>query len=157
VSVLLLDTTVVIDVERGAAALDDVIADDDDTAIAAVTVAELQVGALRADGVRRDARQGFIDAVVGVVPVISYDLSVAMAHARLLAATGRRVAPWCARSDHRGHRGRRWPHGRHRRSVRLRGPAGGGGPLPPLGACIRGHSTTFVWWLAGDFTPGVGN
>ncbi|HSJ44822.1 MAG TPA: hypothetical protein VK923_09095 [Euzebyales bacterium] len=44
-SLLLLDTTVLIDAERDPAAVDEVIADDDDTAIAAVTVAELQVGA----------------------------------------------------------------------------------------------------------------
>ena len=55
---------------------------DDDTAIAAVTVAELQVGASLAHGKRRTIHQAFIDAIVAVVPVISYDLSVASAHAR---------------------------------------------------------------------------
>jgi len=63
------------------------IADDDDTAIAAVTVAELQVGASLAEGTQRVARQAFVDAVVSVVPILSYDLSVAVAHARLLVAT----------------------------------------------------------------------
>lgn len=86
-SLLLLDTPVLIDAERDAGTLDEVVADDDDTAIAAITVAELQVGALRADGARRDARQAFIDALVAVVPVISYDLTVAMTHAQLLVAT----------------------------------------------------------------------
>jgi tRNA(fMet)-specific endonuclease VapC len=93
VSLLLLDTTVLIDAEREPAAVDEVIADDDDTAIAAVTVAELQVGAALADGMRRTARQAFIDAVVAVVPVISYDLPVAMAHARLLVATRKSARP----------------------------------------------------------------
>lgn len=92
-SLLLLDTTALIDAERDPAAVDGVIADDDDTAIAAVTVAELQVGAALADGKRRAARQAFIDAVVAVVPVISYDLPVAMAHARLLVATRRSGRP----------------------------------------------------------------
>ncbi len=92
-SLLLLDTTVLIDAERDPAAVDEVIADDDDTAIAAVTVAELQVGASLPDDARRTARQAFIDAVVAVVPVISYDLSVAMAHARLLVATRRAGRP----------------------------------------------------------------
>lgn len=92
-SLLLLDTTVLIAAERDPAAIDQVIADDDDTAIAAVTVAELQVGASLADGKRRAARQAFIDAVVAVVPVISYDLAVAMAHARLLVATRRSGRP----------------------------------------------------------------
>lgn len=86
-SLLLLDTTVLIAAERGAGTLDNVIADDDDTAIAAVTVAELRVGELLADDARRAARKAFIDALVAVVPIISYDLAVATAHARLLAAT----------------------------------------------------------------------
>jgi tRNA(fMet)-specific endonuclease VapC len=93
VSLLLLDTTILIDAERDPAAVDEVIADDDDTAIAAVTVAELQVGASLADGMRRTARLAFIDAVVAVVPVISYDLSVAMAHAGLLVATRKSGQP----------------------------------------------------------------
>jgi tRNA(fMet)-specific endonuclease VapC len=93
VSLLLLDTTVLIDAERGAAALDDVVADDDDTAIAAVTVADLRVGELLADDARRAARRAFVDALVEVVPVISYDLAVATAHARLLAATRRAGRP----------------------------------------------------------------
>lgn len=92
-TLLLLDTTVLIDAERDPAAVDEVIADEDDTAIAAVTVAELRVGASLADGARRAARQSFIDAVVAVVPVISYDLSVAMAHARLLVATRKAGRP----------------------------------------------------------------
>jgi tRNA(fMet)-specific endonuclease VapC len=93
VSLLLLDTTVLIDAERDPAAVDEVIADDDDAAIAAVTVAELQVGAALANGKRRAARRAFIDAVVAVVPVIPYDLPVAMAHARLLVATRRSGRP----------------------------------------------------------------
>jgi tRNA(fMet)-specific endonuclease VapC len=43
-SLLLLDTTFLIDAERGGVDLDDAIADDDDVAISAVTVAELIVG-----------------------------------------------------------------------------------------------------------------
>ncbi|MDP8969291.1 MAG: VapC toxin family PIN domain ribonuclease [Actinomycetota bacterium] len=64
----------------------DLIADDDDTAIAAVTVAELLVGAWLATGKRRAARQAFVDAIVSAVPVIAYDLRVARTHARLLFA-----------------------------------------------------------------------
>lgn len=86
-TLLLLDTTVLIDAERHGTAIDEVIADDDDTAIAAITVAELQVGASLADASRRTARQAFIDAVVATIPIVPYDLSVATAHARLLVAT----------------------------------------------------------------------
>jgi tRNA(fMet)-specific endonuclease VapC len=53
-SLLLLDTTVLVDVERGGLDLDDAI--DDDVAIAAVTVAELLVGVVLASGKCRKAR-----------------------------------------------------------------------------------------------------
>lgn len=86
-SLLLLDTTFLIDAERSATAIDELINDDDDIAVAAITIAELQVGALLADSRRRVARQSFVDAIVNAVPVITYDLSIAMAHARLLVAT----------------------------------------------------------------------
>ena len=43
-TLLLLDTTFLIDAERSVEQLEDLIADDDDVAIAAITVAELLVG-----------------------------------------------------------------------------------------------------------------
>ncbi len=43
-TLLLLDTTFLIDAERDTADLDDLIGDDDDVAIAAITLAELTVG-----------------------------------------------------------------------------------------------------------------
>ena len=43
-TLLLLDTTFLIDAERDTADLDDLIGDDDDIAIAAITLAELTVG-----------------------------------------------------------------------------------------------------------------
>ncbi len=81
---LLLDTTFLVDAERGAAALDDAIGDEDDAAIAAITVAELRVGVELASGRRRDARRGFVDRLVAALPVVSYDLAVAETHASLL-------------------------------------------------------------------------
>jgi tRNA(fMet)-specific endonuclease VapC len=83
---LLLDTTFLIDAERGISGLDDLIADDDDTAVAAITVAELFVGAQLVTGKRRATRQRFADAVLAAVPIIVYDVRVAHAHARLLVA-----------------------------------------------------------------------
>ena len=83
---LLLDTTYLIDAERSGDAIDEAIDDEDDVAIAAVTIAELRVGALRAKGRRRAARQAYVDDVVGTLPIISYDLGVAEAHAELLVA-----------------------------------------------------------------------
>jgi tRNA(fMet)-specific endonuclease VapC len=90
---LLLDTTFLIDAERTASRLDDLIADDDDVAIAAITVAELLVGVELAVPARRSSRARFVDTVVGAVPVVDYDLHVAAVHAQLLAATRRQGRP----------------------------------------------------------------
>jgi len=73
--------------------LDEAIADDDDVAIAAVTVAELRVGVLLASGRAAAARTAFVDDVLTVVPVIAYDLRVAEAHAHLLVEVSRRGTP----------------------------------------------------------------
>jgi tRNA(fMet)-specific endonuclease VapC len=82
---LILDTTVLVTAERGGTRLDDLLEDDDDVAIAAITAAELLVGVELADATRHDAREAFVEDVLGTVPVEEYDLEVARAHARLLA------------------------------------------------------------------------
>ncbi|MGH8904817.1 MAG: hypothetical protein ACRDYA_24820 [Egibacteraceae bacterium] len=73
--------------------MDDLIADDDDTAIAAITVAELLAGVRMATGKRRAARQGFVDAVASTIPIIAYDVRVAHAHTEPLAAARRSGQP----------------------------------------------------------------
>lgn len=85
-SLLLLDTTLLIDVERTSAELDLLIADDDDTAIAAVTVAELTVGVHLASPRQQQRRRAYVDQIVASVPVLSYDMRVAIEHAELLVA-----------------------------------------------------------------------
>lgn len=82
---LLFDTTFLIDAERAGGALDQVIADEDDVAIAAVTIAELRVGALLADRQRKAPRTAYVDDIIATVPILDYDLDVAEAHAELLA------------------------------------------------------------------------
>jgi tRNA(fMet)-specific endonuclease VapC len=81
-----LDTCVLIDAERSALDLDGLIADDDDPAVAAVTIAELGVGVELASGRRRRTRRAFLDDIVDTLPVIGYDLDVAQAHTQLLVA-----------------------------------------------------------------------
>jgi tRNA(fMet)-specific endonuclease VapC len=85
-SLLLLDTTFLIDAERGGGDLDDAIADDDDVAIAAVTLAELLVGVKLASAKRQKARQAYVDEIIEELPIIAYDRNVAVEHADLLAA-----------------------------------------------------------------------
>jgi predicted nucleic acid-binding protein len=92
VTKLLLDTTFLIDVERGAD-LADVIANDDDVAIAAITIAELRFGVLVADGRRRRARASYVEELIDAIPIISYDLRVAEAHAQLLVAVRQQGRP----------------------------------------------------------------
>ena len=79
-----MDTTILIASERGDWNLDDVIQDDDDVAIAAITVAELLVGVELADSRHRRRRSAFVEAVLETFQVEEYDLRVARVHARLL-------------------------------------------------------------------------
>ena len=90
---LILDTTVLVDAERGGESLAAAIDDADDVAIAAITVAELRVGVQMAKGRRREKRERFVSAVLDAVSVEPYDLEVAMAHADLLAHVRRSGAP----------------------------------------------------------------
>jgi len=90
---LLLDTTFLIDADRSRSGLDDVIADEDDVAIAAVTIAELRVGALLGTRKKAAARTAFVEDVLAAIPVIAYDVAVAEAHARLLVAVRRQGTP----------------------------------------------------------------
>ena len=81
---LLFDTTFLVDAERAGDDLDGVIDDDDDVAIAAVTIAELRVGALLANRRRKAARSAYVEDIIAPIPVIDYDVEVAEAHAELL-------------------------------------------------------------------------
>lgn len=81
---MILDTTILVASERGDWDLDEVIRDDDDVAIAALTAAELLVGVELADSRRRQRRSKFVEAV-STFQIEGYDLRVARAHAQLLA------------------------------------------------------------------------
>jgi tRNA(fMet)-specific endonuclease VapC len=83
-SQLLLDTTFLIDAERTGSELDNLIADDDDVAVAAVTIAELRVGALLVEGRRRATREAYVEDVLATIPVLDYGVAVAEVHAGLL-------------------------------------------------------------------------
>lgn len=82
-----------VDAERGGDALSEAIDDNDDVAVAAITVAELRVGAQLARGRRRDKRERFVAAVLDAVSIEPYDLDVAEAHAVLLAHVRRKGTP----------------------------------------------------------------
>lgn len=81
---LILDTTFLIDTERTTIDLDEVIEDDDDVAIAAITVAELRVGVELAKGKTRTSREALYNEVLVEIPVLDYTIDVAQSHAALL-------------------------------------------------------------------------
>jgi tRNA(fMet)-specific endonuclease VapC len=84
---------VLIAAERGTFDLDRLIADDDEPAIAAITIAELGVGVELATGRRKTNRRAFLDDLLDALPVIGYDIDVATAHTALLVAVQRAGRP----------------------------------------------------------------
>jgi tRNA(fMet)-specific endonuclease VapC len=95
---LILDTGVLIALERGTTVPSDAVPDDADIAIAAVTASELLVGVELADARRRDARRATVDAVLKTFDVLPFDLETAREHAALLAHA-RRVGRPCGAHD----------------------------------------------------------
>jgi tRNA(fMet)-specific endonuclease VapC len=87
----LIDTSIFVALERrglplGALAAVAPEGPDVPVALASVTASELLVGVHRADTpARRLRREAFVEAVLGAVPVLAFDLRVARTHARLWA------------------------------------------------------------------------
>ncbi len=92
-SLLLLDTTFLIDAERSDTELDNLIDDDDDVAIAAITLAELLVGVRPATRRYQAERTDYVEAIRSTVSVLDYDARVADHHADLLVAARRAGTP----------------------------------------------------------------
>lgn len=90
---LIVDTGVLVALERSGAPVADAVPDDADLALAAVTAAELLVGVELADDERRSRRMASVEALLTGIPLIPYDLAVAREHARLLAHTRRAGRP----------------------------------------------------------------
>jgi tRNA(fMet)-specific endonuclease VapC len=84
---------VLIEAERAAVDLDALIADDDEPAVAAITIAELGVGVEIATGKRRQARRAFLDDIVQTLPIVGYDLDVARVHSGLLVVVRKSGRP----------------------------------------------------------------
>jgi tRNA(fMet)-specific endonuclease VapC len=89
---LILDTNVLIAYERGT--IDQNPLDDDDLAVAALSIAEYRVGIELADTATRAAdRARALAAIVSSVEVITYTEATAAHHARLIAHVRRSGAP----------------------------------------------------------------
>jgi tRNA(fMet)-specific endonuclease VapC len=79
---VILDTGVLIAIERGRLDIDAVLGADD-AAIAAITAMELLAGAERADDAHKQVRAIHVEALLSSLPIEAYSLSVARVHARL--------------------------------------------------------------------------
>lgn len=87
---LILDTTVLINLERNGGRPDQFADPRDEVAIAAITAAELLVGVELASSIHRRARHSFVEEILRRIRIESYDLVVARLHANLIAQ-GRRT------------------------------------------------------------------
>jgi tRNA(fMet)-specific endonuclease VapC len=90
---LILDTGVLVRLERQTSIPADVIPDDADIAIAAITASELLVGIELADDARRERRATTVRAILETFDVLPFDLDVARHHAALLTHARRTGRP----------------------------------------------------------------
>jgi tRNA(fMet)-specific endonuclease VapC len=92
----LIDSSVLIDAERGRLDLEDLLRDyvDEDFAISAITAAELLHGVHRAKtAAQGSVREAFVEGLMAHLPVVPFDLLTARIHARLAAElASRRVS-----------------------------------------------------------------
>ena len=95
---LILDTSILIDLERSGREPHELAEPDDDVAIATITAAELLVGVELANRRYRRSRHSFVEAIIRLVRIESYDLSVARMHA-VLISHGRRTGRQRAAHD----------------------------------------------------------
>lgn len=79
---VILDTGVLIALERGSLDVD-IVLGADDAVIAAITAMELLSGVERADDKHRQARAIHVEALLASLPIENYDLAVARMHAQL--------------------------------------------------------------------------
>jgi tRNA(fMet)-specific endonuclease VapC len=96
---VLIDTSVLIALERGSEEVRERLAaePEESAAVSAVTASELLHGVHRADSaVRRGGREDLVEAILATARVLPFDLEVARVHARLwadLAARGEVIGP----------------------------------------------------------------
>jgi tRNA(fMet)-specific endonuclease VapC len=79
-----IDTSVIIAIERGHLDVAQIADSDEPVALAAITASELLHGVHRLKGaVARTRAERFVERLLDAVPVVSFDLGVARIHARL--------------------------------------------------------------------------
>lgn len=82
---LILDTGVLIAMDRGTVDLSEVIGDDDNVAVAAIVIAEYLTGvAGQTNPAKQASARSFLTEFRAIVPCIPYDDAIAEVHAELL-------------------------------------------------------------------------
>ena len=83
----LIDSSVLIEIERGRLSLQSLIATDpnDEVAISAVTASELLHGVHRLSGARAARAEVFVEGLLALLPVLPFGVEEARVHARLSA------------------------------------------------------------------------
>lgn len=83
---IIIDTSILIDVERGTLKLSDLVDPAENVAISSLTASELLHGVYRAkDATHRARRESFVEQLLANVPVLPFDTVAARVHARLWA------------------------------------------------------------------------
>jgi tRNA(fMet)-specific endonuclease VapC len=93
---LIVDTGVLVAIERGRRIDATLLPDDADIAIAAITAitaSELMGGVELADAERRPTRTATVDAILSTFDVVAFDIEIARHHAALLAHARRTGRP----------------------------------------------------------------
>lgn len=90
---LIVDTGVLVALERGDDLGDDALPDDADIAIAAITASELLVGVELADDRHASTRRATVESILKTFEVLPFDLTAAHHHAALVAHARRRGSP----------------------------------------------------------------
>lgn len=92
---ILIDSSVLVAAERGQLDLDALLAGraDEDVAIAAITASELLHGVHRLKGAARARSEVLVERLLGLLPVVDFDLPAARVHATLGAELGARGTP----------------------------------------------------------------
>ena len=89
---VILDTGVLIAIERGKLDVDAVLGVDD-AAIAAITAMDLLAGVERADDAHRQSRAVRVEAILSSLPIEPYTVGIARVHARLVVEAMARGRP----------------------------------------------------------------
>ena len=90
---VLIDTSVLIAIERGKILRDAILEPGEQYAISIVTAAELLHGVHRADDARATAREAYVEGLLDGLPTLPIDMRVARSYARVSARLAAKGTP----------------------------------------------------------------